>query len=154
MDNILNYIYTTLEDYPGSPNIKNIQANIPPLRSRIADLTDKIRVGYFAFDSHTPPSPAQREKTNSPSALTSPRTKRGRAIKRNIYLSPDDTSTLCEGLTEGLNGGKLFHNPACMATKHPTERTGSLLPFHAYIILPGSFVIHSLPLFSYKDFSK
>ena len=80
MDNILTYICNTLDDDPGSSNIQHLQANTPLLRSRIADLTEKIGIGYLAFDSHTPPSPEQRKKINSLSTHTSPRTRRGRDI--------------------------------------------------------------------------
>ena len=153
MEKILTSIYSFLENNPGRPKIYHIQANIPSPRSRIADLTEKIEVGFLAFDSHTPPSPAQKKTDKPPSYLTYPRTRRGRAYKRKIYLSPDDTSNLYGGIIEGLNGGKLFHNPSCMATKHPTSITGSLPPFHNYLTLPGSFIIHPSPLFFYKYFS-
>ena len=107
MDKSFFSICTTLDDDPGKSKIQHLQYNTPLLRSRIADLTEKIGVGYFAFDSHTPTSPYQRKKTNPPSPLNSPRTRRVIATTRKIYLSQDDTSTMCGGLTEGLNGGKL-----------------------------------------------
>ena len=151
MENILTSICTTPDNDPGNHNIQNLQANIPPLQNRIADLTDKIGVGYFAFDSRTPISPDKNKKRNS---NFSQNNKRIRATTRNIYLSPDDTGTLCRGLTEGLNGGKLCHNLSCMTTKHPSAATGSLLPFRAYLTLPGSFILHPFPLLCYKDFSQ
>ena len=55
MENILTSICTILDDDPGRPNIQHLQAKIPSLCSRIAELTDKIGVGYIAFDSHTSP---------------------------------------------------------------------------------------------------
>ena len=103
---------------------------MPPLQNRIADLTDKIGVGYFAFDSHILLSPYQKEK-NYPETPTPLITRRGRATTKNLYLSPEDTSTLFGGLTEGINGSKLYHNTSCMKTKHPSAVTISLLPLHS-----------------------
>ena len=153
-DNIITSICTILDDDPGSPKIQHLQAIITSLRSRIVDLTDKIGVGYFSFNSHTPPSPAKRGKSKSPSTITPPRIRRGKDTTINIYLSPDDTSTLCGGFTAGLNEGKLCHNPSRMSTKHPSTVAGYLLPFHAYLTLPGSFIIHPFPLFCYKYLSQ
>ena len=101
----------------------------------------------------TPFSPQTKEKGNPPLSINSPITRIGRDSTRKLYLSPDYTINLCGGLNEGLNGGKLCHNPSCMATKHPTSITVSLPPFHAYLNLPGSFILHPLPLLCYKDIS-
>ena len=147
MDKILTSICSILDNDPVSPKIQHLQANITSLRSTIADLTDKIGVGYPDFDSHTPPSPAQNKRGNFPSTLTSSRTIIGRASTRKLYLSLDDTIILCRGITEDINGVKLCHNPSCMATKHPTSITGSPLPFHAYFTLPRSFTLSPFPLF-------
>ena len=103
---------------------------MPPLQNRIVDLTDKIGVGYFAFDSHILLSPYQKEK-NYPETPTPLITRRGRATTKNLYLSPEDTITLFGGLTEGINGSKLYHNLSCMKTKHPSAVTISLLPLHS-----------------------
>ena len=87
-----------------------------------------------------------KEKINSPETSTSFITTRRRAIVRKIYLSPDDTSALWGGITEVQNWGNLCHNPSCMAVKHTKSITGSNLPFRAYIILPGSLILHPFPI--------
>ena len=61
-ENILTSICTTLDDDQGNPRIQYPQANMPPLQTRIADLTDKIGVGYFDFDSHITLYPNQKKK--------------------------------------------------------------------------------------------
>ena len=47
-------------------NMKLLEFVTPPyiyhLQNRIADLKDKIGVGYFDFDSHVPHSPGQNKK--------------------------------------------------------------------------------------------
>ena len=73
---------------------------------------------------------------------------------RKTHLSLDNTITLCGDLTEGPNGRKLCHNPYSTAAKHPKSISVSFLPFHAYLILPGSFILHPFPLFCYYDFSQ
>ena len=120
-DKILNSICTTLDGDPGNTRIQHLQSNFPPLRTMIADLTDKIGVEYFTFDSHTPPSPAQKKKSNYPATLTPPRKRRVIDTMRQFYLSPYDTITLCGGLTEVLNGGKICHNPSSMAKQYPVK---------------------------------
>ena len=72
----------------------------------ILELTEKIGVGYLAFDSNTPPYSGKKKK-NSPEIPSYHITRRGRYTTIKIYLSPYYTSTLCGGITEGLNGGKL-----------------------------------------------
>ena len=111
MDNILMSICYILDYDPGIPKIQHLQANITSLCSSIEDPIKQMGVGFLTFDYHTPPSPAQKKKGKSPPTLTSPRTRRGRASTRNLYVSPDDTRTLCGGLTKHLSGGKLCHNP-------------------------------------------
>ena len=61
-DNILTSICATLNNDPSNSKIQRLQYNIPHLHTRIADLTDKIGVGYFDFDSHIPHSPGQNKK--------------------------------------------------------------------------------------------
>ena len=39
---------------PSNPSIPCLQINIPPLKIRIADLTDKLGVVYLIFYSHVP----------------------------------------------------------------------------------------------------
>ena len=53
------------------------------------------------------PTYQTRKKSNYPETPTSLRTRRGIDSMINLYLSPDNTSIICEGLTEGTNGGKL-----------------------------------------------
>ena len=62
MDNILTSICATLHDDSGNPKIQHLQSNMPPVRTRITELTEKIRVGYFVFDSQIPLSPSQKKK--------------------------------------------------------------------------------------------
>ena len=62
MENILTSIFTTLDDDPGNPKIQHFQANVSPLWTRIADLTNKIGVGYFSFEYHITLSPSQNKK--------------------------------------------------------------------------------------------
>ena len=94
------------------------------------------------------------EKTNYPENPTSLITRTIISIMRNIYLSPDNTVNLCGGIPEGPHWSKICYNPSCAAVNHPKSITDSLLPFHAYLMLPGSFVIHPLPLLCYKDFTQ
>ena len=47
-------ICNTLDDNPESPKIPLLQSNIPPLKTRILDITKEIWLGYFAFESHIP----------------------------------------------------------------------------------------------------
>ena len=44
--------------------------------------------------------------------------------------------------------------PLMCGGKHPKYITGSLLPFHAYLILPGPFILHTPPIFYYKYFTQ
>ena len=64
-DNILTYIWTTLENDTGNTKTQHLQDNMPPLQNRIADLTDKIGVGYFSFDYHTPPFTSQKKRATT-----------------------------------------------------------------------------------------
>ena len=87
MDNILTSIYANLNDNPGNPNIQRIQAKIPPLQTRIADLTDKIGACYFTSNSYISPSLGQKKKINTLSTPTTLRTIRGiSSIK--IFIFP------------------------------------------------------------------
>ena len=94
------------------------------------------------------------EGKKSPATPTSLKTRRQISIIIKIYISPDHTSTLYGGLTKVPNGGKLYYNPSYAVSKHPKSITGSLLQFHASFMLPGSFILHSSPIFCYKYFTK
>ena len=48
----------------------------------------------------------------------------------------------------------MCHAKNCSAVKHPSSVPGKLLPFHAYLVLPGSHILHPLPLFNYKYLSE
>ena len=54
LENTLTSICDTRGNDPANPRIPRLQSNIPPLKTRVADITDNIGVGYFAFDSHIP----------------------------------------------------------------------------------------------------
>ena len=54
MDKNLTSIYIYLDNDPGNTNIPRLPSNITPLQTRIVELTDKIGLGYPAFESHTP----------------------------------------------------------------------------------------------------
>ena len=79
--------------------------------------------------------------------------RRGRTNIRIIDLSTSETSTLCKGITYGKANGKLCHMKAYTSIKHPKEIMGSLLPWHDYLILPGSHIVHPFLLFCYICFS-
>ena len=49
MDNILTSIWSTLDDDPGNSKIQRLQYNIPPLQTRIADITDNIGVSLYSL---------------------------------------------------------------------------------------------------------
>ena len=70
-----------------------------------------------------------------------------------MFLSPTDITHLYGGLTDGQNGGKLCANHGCVISKHSKNLTGALLPMNAYLTLPGSSLVHPLPIFSYRGFS-
>ena len=72
---------------------------------------------------------------------------------RRMFLSPTDITHLYGGLTDGQNGGKLCANHGCVISKHSENLTGALLPMNAYLTLPGSSLVHPLPIFSYRGFS-
>ena len=52
--NILKYIYDVLDNDPANPKIHRLQDNLPPLKRRISYLLQKIGIGFFAFNYHTP----------------------------------------------------------------------------------------------------
>ena len=52
--NILKYIRDILDDDPANPKICRLQDNLPPLKRIISYLLDKKRIGFFAFNYHTP----------------------------------------------------------------------------------------------------
>ena len=52
--NILKYICEILDDDPANPKICRLQDNLPPLKRIISYLLDKKRIGFFAFNYHTP----------------------------------------------------------------------------------------------------
>ena len=86
--NILSSIVSNLEGEPDNPKIQHLQTNMPPFQTRTADLTDKIGVEYFAFESHIPLYSAQKKKSNSPATPTSLRKRSGRATTKKLHLSP------------------------------------------------------------------
>ena len=125
---------------PTSPSqyatpLKNYRGSYWQNRSRLL----RLRLPHSSISS-------PKEKSNSPATPTSLITIRGITTTKKLYLSSEYTSTLCGGLTEGLNWDNICHNPSCMATKHPSAVTGSLLPFHAYLILTGSYILRPFPL--------
>ena len=86
-----------------------------------------------------PPTTTNIKEKATPTHI---RARIGRPNIRNLYLYTEDKINLYRGLTEVKNGGKLCYNTCCAAVKHPQSLTCSLLPFHAYLILPGFFIIH------------
>ena len=87
MENTLTSIYTTLDNDSGNPKTQHLQANIPHLWTRIADLTDKIGVGQFAFDSHISLSLAQ--KKNQPLRVSNiPNNKKRKSNHKNDLPLP------------------------------------------------------------------
>ena len=71
---------------------------------------------------------------------------------RKIYLSPPNLSQIWGGLTLGKTGEKLCHAKNCTALRHTSSVSGFLLPSNAYLVLPGSHILHPFPLFNYKEF--
>ena len=71
---------------------------------------------------------------------------------RKLFLSPSYTSNLYGVVIDGLAGGKLWHAKAYAELKYPKVIAGSLLPLHAYLMLPVSHIMHQFPLLSYKLF--
>ena len=88
LNNILTLLWDTIDNNPANPRIPRLQSNIPPLKTRLADLTENIEKGYFTFDSYIPSISDQQEKSNFPETPTSLRTIRGKYRMRNIYLFP------------------------------------------------------------------
>ena len=98
MDNILTSICTNLDEHQGNPKTQYPQTNTPPLQTRIAELTDKIGVGYFDFYSRITLYPYQKKK-QIPRDSNLSQNKKRKYTKINLHPSPEDTSTLCRGLT-------------------------------------------------------
>ena len=67
---------------------------------------------------------------------------------------PHDIILICNGLTDRKTSEKIRHAKNCTATRHLTAIPGSLLTSHDSLVLPGSHILHPLPLFNYKGFSE
>ena len=119
------------------------------------DINKMIGIGYFNFDSQGPYSSELKTICNNyPATANMQIPRRGGTIMRRMYLSTSDTSTKRVGLTYIQNGRKLCHARSCTEVKHPNSIVGSLIPFHPYLTLPGSHIIHPFPLFRYKGFTE
>ena len=94
------------------------------------------------------------EKSNSKATPTSLRTRRGIYSMKKLHLPPDNTITLFGGLTESQNRVKICYNTSCAADEYTKSITGSIIPFHLYLILPGSFILHPFSLLLYKYFTQ
>ena len=64
--NILKYKCEVLDNNPSNPKIHLIQDNLPLLKRRIEYLSEKIGIGFFAFNYHTPYSSEQKIKKQLP----------------------------------------------------------------------------------------
>ena len=114
------------------------------------DLTEKIGLCFFACEEQQPYTDQRGRR--SPKNGNRPR--RGRSTQKRLFLSPAAIFNLCGGLTEGQSGGKRFCRKACTVMKHSKNQAGTLLPQHAYIMLPGAHTLHPFTIFSFQHFTK
>ena len=106
-------------------------------------------IEFLAFNTENPYTNQLRGPPTK-----SNKTRLGRSNMWRVYLSPPNISQICGGLTLGKKGAKLCHAKNCTALKHPSSVPNCSLPYHSYLVLPGSHILHPLPLFNYKDFSE
>ena len=69
-----------------------------------------------------------------------------------MYFVPHGSPPFCDGLTEGHNRGKLCAINGCGITNHPKNLIGELLTLHAYLTLPGTNLLHPLPILDTDDY--
>ena len=114
-----------------------------------ANLSDLIGSTYRAFNVE---NPYNKQLRHYPS--NSNKRRQGRRNIRKIYLSPHNLSQIYGGLTLGKTGTKMCHTKKFTALRHSSSVYGCLLPSHTYLVLPGSHILHPLPMLNYKDLSE